>query len=97
MQVFFWLAFLVALGLAIFMVQNSTAPPVVMNFLFWKYETSLLYTILGAIGSGMLIVLLMWIPNAIRSSFRTRNLKKEIQILEREMKHQKQTDKPAEI
>lgn len=84
MQFFFWLAFLIVIGLAIFAIQNSTAPSVVMKFIIWKFETSLTYTILGSIGCGMLIILLLWIPRGIKTSFRVRNLKKRIEILERE-------------
>jgi len=77
MQFFFYLGFLVVVLLAIFAVQNSSAPMVTMKFLFWQFETSSVYTILGSIGSGMVIILLLWIPSAIRASLRTKNLKKE--------------------
>jgi uncharacterized integral membrane protein len=96
MQFFFGLAFLVVIALAIFAIQNSTAPVVMMKFLFWKFETSSVYTILGSIGSGMVIILFLWIPSAIRASLRTRNLKKEIEIQEREIKHQMEANKPKE-
>jgi uncharacterized integral membrane protein len=96
MQFFFYLAFLVVVLLAIFAVQNSSAPMVTMKFLFWQFETSSVYTILGSIGSGMVIILLLWIPSAIRASLRTKNLKKEIEILEREMKHRMEANKPKE-
>ena len=96
MQFFFWLAFLVVVVLAIFAIQNSMAPVVTMKFLVWEFETSLVYTILGAIGSGMLIILLLWIPSAIRASLRTKNLRKEIEVLQREMRHQMEGTKPKE-
>jgi uncharacterized integral membrane protein len=96
MQFFFGLAFLVVIVLAIFAVQNSTAPSVTMKFLFWQFETSLVYAILGSIGSGMVIILLLWISSAIKGSIRLKNLKKEINIREREMDHQKEADKPRE-
>ena len=96
MQFFFWLAFLVAIVLAVFAVQNSIAPSVTMKFLFWQFETSLILAILGSIGSGMLFVLFLWIPSAIRASFRIRNLKKEIEVLEREMNHQRESTQPKE-
>jgi uncharacterized integral membrane protein len=96
MQFFFGLAFLVVVALAIFAVQNSSAPMATMKFLFWQFETSLVYAILGSIGSGMVIILLLWIPSAIRASLRRGNLKKEIEILEREMKHQMEATKPKE-
>ncbi len=70
MQVFFWVAFLVIILVAIFAIQNSGAPLVSIKFLLWKFETSLIYTLLGAIGLGVLLTLLFWIPKEIRASFR---------------------------
>jgi hypothetical protein len=35
----------------------------------------------------MIVILLLWIPSAFRASFRKKNLKKEIEILERERRH----------
>lgn len=96
MQIFLWLSFLMVLCVGIFVVQNSTAPPAVMRFLFWNYETSLVYTILVSVGSGMLIVLLLWIPRAIKASSRVRDLKKEIEFMGREKKHQIEANKPRE-
>jgi uncharacterized integral membrane protein len=96
MQFFLWLAFLVVIGVAIFTIQNSTAPSVVMKFLFWNFETSLIYTILVSVGSGMLTILFLWIPRSIKASFREKNLKKEIEILEQQMKHQVEASKPLE-
>jgi len=69
MQFFYWLIFLIAIGIAIFAVQNSSAPPVIIKFLVWKFETSLVYTILGSILSGILLSLLLWIPKVVRTSF----------------------------
>ena len=94
MQFFLWLAFLLVIGVAIFMVQNSTAPPVMMKFLFWNVETSLIYTILVSVGSGMLIILFLWSRTSIKASFREKKLRKE--ILEGQMKHQGEASKPLE-
>ena len=96
MQFFFGLAFLVVIVLAIFAIQNSTAPTVSMRFLFWQFETSLVCAILGSIGSGMVIILLLWIPSAIKGSIRSRNLKKEINILGKEKDDQKEVNKSSE-
>jgi uncharacterized integral membrane protein len=73
MQVLIWLIFLIALGIAIFAVQNSNAPLVIIKFLFWKFETSLVYTILGSVGLGILLTLLFWISRILRASFQTKN------------------------
>jgi len=87
MQFFFWLAFLVIIALAFFAIQNSTAPTVVMKFLIWRFETSLTYTILGSIGSGIILTLLLLAPVTIRSSLKGRNLRKQIENLEGKMKN----------
>lgn len=78
MQVFYWLILLIFIGVAIFSIQNSSAPQVIIKFLIWQFETSLVYTILGSIILGILITLFFWIPRAIQSSFQKRELKREI-------------------
>lgn len=82
MKFFYWLIFLAAIGIAIFAVQNSNAPLVMMKFIIWRLETSLVYIILGSIGVGILLTLFFWVPKAIKSSIRTKELKKEMQHLE---------------
>jgi uncharacterized integral membrane protein len=94
MKIILWIVFLLAVGIAFFTVQNSTASPVTMKFLFWQFDTSLTYTILGSVGAGMLIIFLLWIPTYIKASFRLRNLKKKIELLEGRMKEQIQTAGP---
>ena len=86
MQIFLWLALAIILCAAIFAVQNSPSPPIVIKFLFWKWETSLLPMLLGSIGAGFLIILLLWIPRALRTSFRVKALKKEMESLQAEAK-----------
>jgi uncharacterized integral membrane protein len=93
MQIFLWLSLGIILGAAIFAIQNSTAPPVAMKFLLWNFETSLIYTVLGSVGMGMLFILFLWIPKAIRASFRAKNLMKEIELLQREMKNHAEESK----
>lgn len=78
MQFFYWLIFLMVIGIAIFAVQNSSAPPVIIRFLIWKFQTSLVYTILGSIGLGILFTLLFWIPRAFRASFKAKKSNQEI-------------------
>ena len=86
MQIFLWLAFAIIFCTAIFAVQNSATPPVMIKFLFWKWETSLIPMLLGSIGAGILIILLFWIPRALRASFRVKALKKEMESLQAEAK-----------
>ena len=56
MGLFFGLAFLVLVGIAMFAIQNSTAPSVDLKFVVWDFRTSLVYTILGTFVSGMVVV-----------------------------------------
>ena len=70
MQFFFYLVFAIVVAIAIFAIQNSSAAPVVIRFLMWKFETSLVYSLLGAIGLGVLITLLIWVPRALMASLR---------------------------
>jgi uncharacterized integral membrane protein len=93
MQIFPGLSLGMILCAVIFAIQNSTAPPVAMKFLLWNFETSLIYTVLGSVGIGMLIILFLWIPRGIRGSFRARNSKKEIEFLHREMKNHAEESK----
>ena len=96
MQFFLWLVLIVVIGVAILTFQNSNAPPVVTRFLFWNLETSLIYTILVSVGSGMLIILPLWIRTSIKASSKVRNLKREIEILQRQREHQAEASKPLE-
>jgi len=77
-KAFFGVGFLVVIIVAIFAVQNSDAPPVMIKFLLWKFETSLAYTILGAIVLGILLTLSFWAGRTIRASIRKRELPKEV-------------------
>lgn len=87
MKFFFGLAFLVLVGVAIFAVQNSTAPAIDIKFLVWHIQTSLIYTILGSLIMGMMIVFFLWIPSAFRNSSQRRELRKEIEIMEKARRH----------
>ncbi len=82
MQFFYWIVLLIVIGIAIFAIQNSSAPLVMMRFLIWRFETSLIYTLLGSVGMGILIALFFCIPRLIRSSIRMRELKKQVENLE---------------
>jgi len=81
MQIFFVIAFVLAIGVAVFAIQNSDADMVVMRFLIWEYKTSLVYTLLGGIGLGILLTILCWIPRAIKTSLHMRRLKRQISQL----------------
>jgi uncharacterized integral membrane protein len=72
-----------AIGIAIFAIQNASAPLIAVKFLVWKFETSLIYALVGSTGVGILMILFLWIPRAIRSSIRSRVSKKKIENLEK--------------
>ena len=74
MQIFYWIVLLIVIGIAVFAIQNSNAPLVMIKLLLWKFETSLVYTILGSVVLGILITLLFWVPRAIRASLRKKNV-----------------------
>jgi uncharacterized integral membrane protein len=93
MRLFVGLAFVVLVGIAVFAVQNSTAPPIDLRFVVWDIRTSLVYTILVTFASGMVAVFLLWIPSALRTSSQKRSLRKEIEILERERRHDVETSR----
>ncbi len=78
MQFFYWLIFLIAIGIAIFAVQNSSASLVTIKFLIWRFQTSLVYTILGSMVLGILFSLLLWIPRALRASSKSKKSGHEI-------------------
>jgi uncharacterized integral membrane protein len=78
MQFFYWIVLWIVAGIAVFAIQNSNAPLVTIKFIIWDFETSLVYTILGSVGLGIIITLLFWIPRAIRSSFEWQKVPKEV-------------------
>ena len=82
MQIFLWLILVIVFCVAIFALQNSAAPPLTIKFLFWKWQTSLTLTLLGSISAGILLILLLWIPRAFRTSLRVKALKKEMESLQ---------------
>ncbi len=81
MRAFFGIGFLLVIVVAIFAVQNSSAPPVMIKFLIWNFETSLVYTIFGAIALGILLTLSVWIGKALRASIRKKEFPKETRPL----------------
>ena len=72
MRIFSWIAFLILIGVAIFAIQNSSAAPVMIKFLAWRFETSLVFTILGSIVLGCILTLFLWVSRAIRHSLKKR-------------------------
>ena len=86
MQVFLWLTLAIILFVAIFVLQNSAAAPLTIKFLFWKWETPLIPMLLGSLGAGILLILFLWIPRALRASSRLKALKREMDSLQAQAK-----------
>lgn len=76
MQAFFWIAFLILVGVAVFAIQNSNASPVMIKFLMWRFEPSLVHAILGSIVLGILVSILFWISRTIHLSFQKKKLQR---------------------
>jgi len=70
MQVFLWIAFLMVIGVMFFVIQNSDAPPIMIKLFAWRFETSLVYTIIGSVLLGILLSFFFWISSVIRTSVR---------------------------
>jgi uncharacterized integral membrane protein len=70
------------IGIVIFAFKNSNAPGVAITFLLWRFEISLIYTLLGSMGVGVLIALFFWIPRAIKTSIQLKESKKQVKNLE---------------
>ncbi|GEM_PF-5083783 len=66
MSYLYWLILIIVTGVAIFTIQNSSAPPVAIKFLLWRWETSLILTILGSLLLGILVSFLFWMSRRIR-------------------------------
>jgi len=72
MNFLMFVVLVISVGIAVFAIQNSEAAPVVIRFLVWKFETSLIFTILGSVGAGILLTLLFWASRAAKTSLRKR-------------------------
>ncbi len=83
MRFSYWFIFLMAVAIFIFAVQNSTGSVVTVKFFKWRFQASLIFTLLGSIGAGILMTFIFWIPRAIKASIRLKKLKKRIRNLEK--------------
>jgi uncharacterized integral membrane protein len=72
----------------IFALQNIEVTTV--RFFTWQIEGSLTLILLMALLSGVLVTLLILLPESVRNYFRYRKLKKENSRLEEELRKQKE-------
>ncbi|MDH4152161.1 MAG: LapA family protein [Nitrospira sp.] len=70
------LAFLLALGTALFALQNTAS--VRITFLLWDYQTSLVLVIFGSAGAGVILALLASLGGRWKGSRTRRSLESTI-------------------
>ena len=70
------LAFLLALGTAVFALQNTDS--VTIKFLLWEYQTSLVLVIFGSVGTGVILALLAFLGGSWKDSRTRRSLESTI-------------------
>ncbi len=72
----------------IFALQNIAI--ITVNFFSWHFTGSLAFVLLLAITSGVLIAILLLLPEFIENYFKNKNLKKENKDLTEELRKQKE-------
>lgn len=79
------LAIIAAIGTAIvgvaFAMQNNL--PVTVNFLLWRFDSSLAMVLLLAVASGAMVVALLTTPATLKSQWQLARQKHRIEELER--------------
>ena len=82
MQIFLILALLVAILAVIFAVQNVAV--VSISFFAWQTHVSLAIALLVALGTGVLITILLSLPGKVKGSWNSASNKKRFSSLEAE-------------
>lgn len=103
MIIFFIVGLLLGAAAVAFALQNTAI--VAVTFLGWQLEGSLSIVLALTILSGILIALLLTLPELISNYFQFRSLKKKYHAIEEELKKQreltffakKQSPTPADI
>jgi len=80
MQIFLFLALLIAFALVLFAVQNSAL--VTVNFLAFHFQGSLAFILVVVFASGVLTGILMSVPSFWRKSSALREQRRKIKQLE---------------
>lgn len=73
-------AILVAMAGVIFATQNNV--PVTVNFLLWRFDSSLALVLLSALALGAIIIALLTTPDMVRRQWRQSRQKRRIEELE---------------
>jgi uncharacterized integral membrane protein len=90
MQVFLIAALMVAIVAVAFAIQNAV--PVTVNFLTWRFESSLALTLLIALAVGVLVSLLASLPSMIRRHRTISHLQGRIRDLEKDLQEDQGED-----
>ncbi len=80
MVIFIVLALLILLFAVIFALQNTST--VTVAFLAWHYSGSLALVLLVALGAGLVISFLAYLPTLLRGNWSGRKLRKQMAELE---------------
>ncbi len=88
MQFLILLGFAIALFAILFALQNPT--PVLVNFFVWQFQNPLALVILVTLAMGVLAGLLLSMPAIVRRSWRIGGLKKQVEILGRQLQEREQ-------
>jgi putative membrane protein len=88
MQIFVFLALIIAVIAVIFALQNTLV--VTVSFLFWKFTGSLALVLLMALAAGALVSFLASLPALVRSQWSQRSLRKRAAELESNLNEHKQ-------
>lgn len=76
-HIYFIFGVVLGAAVAIFAVQNVT--PVEIRFFLWQVEGPLAAVVLGAVGMGLVVALLLGLPDTILSRLRMRRLEHQVQ------------------
>lgn len=84
MQLTIIAALFFAIGGVFFALQNNV--PVTVNFLLWRFDSSLAVVLLLAVAAGAITIALLTTPTTLRRQWTVSRQKKRIEELERDSK-----------
>lgn len=87
MVILFILGLLLGGASVIFALQNVAV--ITVTFFHWQLTGPLAFVLLGAIVAGVLVTLLLLLPESISNYFKSKGLVDEIERLEEELRKQK--------
>ena len=87
MQIFLFVALLIAALAILFAAQNND--PSIVSFLFWEFQSSLAFILVVTLAAGALISFFVSLPSNIRVRWLLRSQKKRISELETNLEEQK--------